>query len=578
MLKRLLSCVREYRRPAILAPIYVTMEVILDVLIPLYMGRLIDYGIGRGEMSYVWKYGIILAVMCLLSLGFGALSGHSAAVAAMGFGKNLRHDMFHHVQTYSFSNIDKFSSSSIVTRLTTDVTNIQNAFMMTIRVAVRTPSMMILSMIMAFQINSSLAMVFLIALPVLGIGVVTIMKTVHPLFRRIFKTYDRLNQVVQENLRGIRVVKSFVREDHEIKKFDKVSDSIFKDFTKAETIIAFNAPLMNFCAFGCMTLVAWIGARLIITTHETAMSTGQLTTMISYVMQILMSLMFLTMIAMQIILSRASAERIVEILDEKSSLESPAESVHEVADGSIVFDHVTFAYDRNAEKPVLRDINLSIHSGETIGILGGTGSSKSSLVQLIPRLYDVKSGRVMVGGVDVRDYDLESLRNQVAMVLQKNVLFSGTIKDNLRWGKEDATDEEMIHACQLSQADSFIREFPDGYDTYIEQGGTNVSGGQRQRLCIARALLKKPKILILDDSTSAVDTHTDAMIRKAFLEEIPDTTKLIIAQRVSSVEDADRIIILRDGQIDGFGTHEELLKTNTIYREIYESQTRKEGA
>ena len=578
MLKRLLSCVREYRRPAILAPIYVTMEVILDVLIPLYMGRLIDYGIGRGEMSYVWKYGIILAVMCLLSLGFGALSGHSAAVAAMGFGKNLRHDMFHHVQTYSFSNIDKFSSSSIVTRLTTDVTNIQNAFMMTIRVAVRTPSMMILSMIMAFQINSSLAMVFLIALPVLGIGVVTIMKTVHPLFRRIFKTYDRLNQVVQENLRGIRVVKSFVREDHEIKKFDKVSDSIFKDFTKAETIIAFNAPLMNFCAFGCMTLVAWIGARLIITTHETAMSTGQLTTMISYVMQILMSLMFLTMIAMQIILSRASAERIVEILDEKSSLESPAESVHEVADGSIVFDHVTFAYDRNAEKPVLRDINLSIHSGETIGILGGTGSSKSSLVQLIPRLYDVKSGRVMVGGVDVRDYDLESLRNQVAMVLQKNVLFSGTIKDNLRWGKEDATDEEMIHACQLSQADSFIREFPDGYDTYIEQGGTNVSGGQRQRLCIARALLKKPKILILDDSTSAVDTHTDAMIRKAFLEEIPDTTKLIIAQRISSVQDADRIIVLQDGIIDGFGTHEELLESNIIYREIYESQTRKEDA
>ena len=578
MLKRLLSCVREYRRPAILAPIYVTMEVILDVLIPLYMGRLIDYGIGRGEMSYVWKYGIILAVMCLLSLGFGALSGHSAAVAAMGFGKNLRHDMFHHVQTYSFSNIDKFSSSSIVTRLTTDVTNIQNAFMMTIRVAVRTPSMMILSMIMAFQINSSLAMVFLIAVPVLGIGVVTIMKTVHPLFRRIFKTYDRLNQVVQENLRGIRVVKSFVREDHEIKKFDKVSDSIFKDFTKAETIIAFNAPLMNFCAFGCMTLVAWIGARLIITTHETAMSTGQLTTMISYVMQILMSLMFLTMIAMQIILSRASAERIVEILDEKSSLESPAESVHEVADGSIVFDHVTFAYDRNAEKPVLRDIDIAIRSGETIGILGGTGSSKSSLVQLIPRLYDVKEGRVLVGGVDVRDYDLEALRDQVAMVLQKNVLFSGTIKDNLRWGKADATDEEMVHACRLSQADGFIREFPDGYDTYIEQGGTNVSGGQRQRLCIARALLKKPKILILDDSTSAVDTHTDAMIRKAFLEEIPDTTKLIIAQRVSSVQDADRIIVLEDGKINGFGTHGELLETNAIYREIYESQTRKEDA
>ena len=578
MLKRLLSCVREYRRPAILAPIYVTMEVILDVLIPLYMGRLIDYGIGRGEMSYVWKYGIILAVMCLLSLGFGALSGHSAAVAAMGFGKNLRHDMFHHVQTYSFSNIDKFSSSSIVTRLTTDVTNIQNAFMMTIRVAVRTPSMMILSMIMAFQINSSLAMVFLIALPVLGIGVVTIMKTVHPLFRRVFKTYDRLNQVVQENLRGIRVVKSFVREDYEIKKFDQVSDTIFKDFTKAETIIAFNAPLMNFCAFGCMVLVAWIGARLIVTSHETAMSTGQLTSMITYVMQMLMSLMFLSMIAMQIILSRASAERIAEILDEKSSLESPADAVRDVADGSITFDHVTFSYARKAEKPVLQDVDLTIRSGETIGILGGTGSSKSSLVQLIPRLYDVQEGRVLVGGVDVRDYDLEVLRDQVAMVLQKNVLFSGSIKDNLRWGKADATDEEMIHACTLSQADGFIREFPDGYDTYIEQGGTNVSGGQRQRLCIARALLKKPKILILDDSTSAVDTHTDAMIRKAFLEEIPDTTKLIIAQRVSSVQDADRIIVLEDGKINGFGTHEELLETNTIYREIYESQTRKEEA
>ncbi len=578
MLKHLLSCVREYRRPAILAPIYVTMEVVLDILIPFYMGRLLDYGIGKGDMSYVVRTGLLLVVMCLLSLGFGALSGHSAAVAAMGFGKNLRHDMFHHVQTYSFANIDKFSSSSIVTRLTTDVTNIQNAFMMTIRVAVRCPAMLILSMFMAFRINVSLALVFLAALPILGIGIFAIMKSVHPIFRRVFKTYDRLNQVVQENLRGIRVVKSFVREDHEIKKFDQVSDTIFKDFTKAETIIAFNAPLMNFCAFGCMVLVAWIGARLIVTSHETAMSTGQLTSMITYVMQMLMSLMFLSMIAMQIILSRASAERIAEILDEKSSLESPADAVRDVADGSITFDHVTFSYARKAEKPVLQDVDLTIRSGETIGILGGTGSSKSSLVQLIPRLYDVQEGRVLVGGVDVRDYDLEVLRDQVAMVLQKNVLFSGTIKDNLRWGKADATDEEMIHACTLSQADGFIREFPDGYDTYIEQGGTNVSGGQRQRLCIARALLKKPKILILDDSTSAVDTHTDAMIRKAFLEEIPDTTKLIIAQRVSSVQDADRIIVLEDGKINGFGTHEELLATNTIYREIYESQTRKEEA
>ena len=537
------------------------MEVVLDVLIPLYMGKLIDNGIGRGDMSYVWKCGIALAVMCLLSLGFGALSGHSAAVAAMGFGKNLRHDMFHHVQSYSFSNIDKFSSSSIVTRLTTDVTNIQNAFMMTIRVAVRAPGMLILSMIMAFQINGSLAMVFLIALPILGIGIFAIMKSVHPIFRRVFKTYDRLNQVVQENLRGIRVVKSFVREDHEIEKFDQVSDTIYKDFTKAETIIAFNAPLMNFCAFGCMTLVAWIGARLIITTHEVAMSTGQLTTMISYVMQILMSLMFLSMIAMQIILSRASAERIVEILDEKSTLESPAEAVEVVKDGSIVFDHVTFAYDRQRRKagvkghrphhPLRRDHR---HPGAARARVNPAWCSS------FPALR--REGRPGAGGRRGRagDYDLEVLRDQVAMVLQKNVLFSGTIKDNLRWGKADATDEEMIHACTLSQADGFIREFPDGYDTYIEQGGTNVSGGQRQRLCIARALLKKPKILILDDSTSAVDTHTDAMIRKAFLEEIPDTTKIIIAQRVSSVEDADRIIVLQDGQINGFGTHEELLR------------------
>ncbi len=577
MIKRLLSCVRQYRRDAILAPVYVTMEVLLDIVIPLYMGRLIDYGIDKADMSYVIKMGLVLVVMCTLSLVFGALSGRSAAIAAMGFGKNLRHDMFHHVQTYSFSNIDKFSSSSIVTRLTTDVTNIQNAFMMTIRVAVRAPSMLILSMVMAFRINNSLAMVFLVALPVLAVGIVLIMTNVHPIFRRVFKTYDRLNQVVQENLRGIRVVKSFVREDHEVQKFNAVSDTIYRDFKKAETIIAFNGPLMNLCAYGCMTLVAWLGARLIITSHETAMTTGQLTSMLAYVMQILMSLMFFSMIIMQLVMSRASGERIVELLDEQSSLQSPPQAVAEVADGSIVFDHVTFAYSRNAEKPVLKDINLTIRSGETIGILGGTGSSKSSLVQLIPRLYDVTQGSVQVGGVDVRDYDLEALRDQVSVVLQKNVLFSGTIKENLRWGNENATDEELVHACRLAQADGFIREFPDGYDTFIEQGGSNVSGGQRQRLCIARALLKKPKILILDDSTSAVDTRTDALIRKAFAEEIPDTTKLIIAQRVSSVQDADKIIVLQDGRVDGFGTHETLLKTNTIYREVYESQTRKEA-
>ena len=579
MLKRLMSCVRQYKKDAILSPIFVSLEVILDVFIPLYMGRLIDNGIDRGDMGYVLKMGLLLVALCLLSLVCGALSGRHASIASVGFGANLRHDMFHHVQTYSFSNIDKFSSSSIVTRLTTDVSRIQNAFMMVIRIAVRAPVMLILSMVMAFRINGSLAMIFLLALPFLAVVIFVLMRTVHPIFKRVFKTYDRLNQVVQENLRGIRVVKSYVREDHEIEKFNKISGVIYKDFVKAETIISLTSPIMNICAYGCMILIAWLGSRLIVTSHETVMTTGQLTSMITYVMQILMSLMFVSMIAMQLIMSRASGERIAEILNETSSLDSPETgAVHTVADGSIEFDHVTFSYARQAEKPVLSDVNLSIRSGETVGILGGTGSSKSSLVQLIPRLYDVVEGSVKVGGVDVRQYDLEALRNQVAMVLQKNVLFSGTIKDNLRWGNEHATDEELVHACRLAQADGFIREFPDGYDTWIEQGGANVSGGQRQRLCIARALLKKPKILILDDSTSAVDTKTDALIRQAFAQEIPDTTKLIIAQRISSVQDADKIIVLNDGHVDGFGTHEELLKTNIIYREVYESQTRKEEA
>ena len=577
MIKRLSACIREYKKDSILSPIYILGEVILDIFIPLYMGRLIDFGIDRGDMAYVWKMGLLLIFLCVASLISGALSARHASIASAGFGANLRHDMFHHVQSYAFSNIDKFSSASIVTRLTTDVSRIQNAYMMLIRVAVRAPAMLILSVIMAFRINKSLALVFLLVLPVLAVTIVTIMRTVHPIFKRVFKTYDRLNQIVQENLRGIRVVKSFVREDHEIDKFQDVSDVIYKDFVKAETIIAFNAPVMNLCAYGCMILIAWFGSRIIISTQGVAMSTGQLTSMITYVMQMLMSLMFLSMTIMQIIMSRAAGERVAEILDETSSLTSPAEAVTEVKTGDIEFDHVTFSYAKEAEKPVLDNVCLSIRSGETIGILGGTGSSKSSLVQLIPRLYDVTEGSVRVGGVDVRDYDLDSLRQQVAMVLQKNVLFSGTIKENLRWGDPDATDEELIHACQLAQADGFIREFPDGYDTYIEQGGSNVSGGQRQRLCIARALLKKPKILILDDSTSAVDTKTDALIRQAFAQEIPDTTKLIIAQRVASVQDADRIIVLADGKIDGFGTHEELLETNTIYREVYESQVRKEA-
>jgi len=578
VIKRLASYVREYRKDAILSPIFITLEVVLDIFIPLYMGRLIDYGIDRGDMSYVLKMGLLLVVLCLASLACGALSGKHASIASVGFGANLRHAMFHHVQSYSFSNIDKFSSSSIVTRLTTDVSRIQMAFMMIIRIAVRSPVMLITSVMMAFRINGSLAMVFLISIPFLALAIFIVMRSVHPIFKRVFKTYDRLNQVVQENLRGIRVVKSFVREDYEKKKFTDISDSVYKDFVKAETIIACTSPIMNIVSYGCMILIAWLGSRLIVTTHEVAMTTGQLTSMITYVMQMLMSLMMLSMIFMQIIMSRAAGERIVEILDEQSDIVSPDHAVKQVPDGSICFDHVTFTYNDKASKPVLDHIDLDIRSGETIGILGGTGSSKSSLVQLIPRLYDVKEGAVKVGGIDVRDYDLDVLRNEVAMVLQKNVLFSGTIKENLRWGNPDATDEELVHACQLAQADGFIRDFPDGYDTHIEQGGTNVSGGQRQRLCIARALLKKPKILILDDSTSAVDTKTDALIRQAFKEEIPGTTKLIIAQRISSVQDADRIIVMQDGKVNGFGTHEELLSTNTIYREVYESQNRKEGA
>ena len=578
MIKRLASYVREYKKDALLSPIFIILEVVLDIYIPLYMGSLIDYGIDKGDMGYVFKIGLLLIALCLASMAFGALGGRHASIASVGFGANLRHAMYHHVQTYSFSNIDKFSSSSIITRMTTDVSRIQNAFLMIIRMAVHSPAMLIFSIIMAFKINTKLALVFLFAVPFLAVGIFIVMRSVHPIFKRVFQTYDRLNQIVQENLRGIRVVKSFVREEHEKKKFTDVSDTVYKDFVKAETIIACTSPLMNVVSYGCMILIAWMGSRLIVTTHEVAMTTGQLTSMITYVMQMLMSLMMLSMVFVMLIMSRAAGERIVELLDEQSDIVSPENAVTTVADGSISFEQVTFAYNNKASKPVLDHINLQIRSGETIGILGGTGSSKSSLVQLIPRLYDIREGSVKVGGVDVRDYDLDVLRNEVAMVLQKNVLFSGTIKENLRWGNPDATDEEMVRACKLAQADGFIREFPDGYDTHIEQGGSNVSGGQRQRLCIARALLKKPKILILDDSTSAVDTKTDALIRQAFAEEIPNTTKLIIAQRISSVQDADRIIVMQDGKVDGFGTHEELLSSNQIYREVYESQNRKEGA
>ena len=576
MIKHLLSCIGEYKRHTILSPIFVSLEVVMEILIPLYMADLIDKGIDMGDMSVIWKYGILLVALCIVSLAFGVLSGHSAAVASTGFGKNLRQKLYYKVQEYSFSNIDKFSSASIVTRLTTDVSRIQMSFMMIIRIAVRSPVMLILSVIMAFRINVRLASIFLIILPLLAVGIVVVMTTVHPLFRKGFKLYDKLNLVVQENLRGIRVVKSFVREDYETEKFQEVSGSIFKLFRKAETIIAANSPIMNLASSICIVLISWLGARIIVTSGGEAMTTGQLMSMITYVMQMLMNLMMLSMIFMMVIMSRASAERVAELLDEQPDIVSPENPVMTVADGSIEFDHVTFSYAREAELPVLDNINLKIRSGETVGILGGTGSSKSSLVQLIPRLYDVKEGAVKVGGVDVRDYDLEVLRDQVSMVLQKNVLFSGTIKENLRWGDPNATEEDMIRVCKLAQADGFIQEFPDGYDTYIEQGGTNVSGGQRQRLCIARALLKKPRILILDDSTSAVDTRTDALIRQAFAQEIPDTTKLIISQRVSSVQDADHILILDSGKIVGYGTHEDLLADSEIYREVYESQTRKE--
>ena len=575
MVRKLLRSVREYKTSSLLAPLFVTGEVILEVIIPMLMANLIDFGIEAGNMQYILKMGLALVICCIVSLTFGALSGKYAAVASAGFAKNLREDMYNKVQEYSFSNIDKFSTASIVTRLTTDITNIQNAYMMSIRVAVRCPIMLIFALFMAFQINSHLAPIFVIAIPILAIGLVLIISNAKRIFERVLRTYDKLNNVVQENLHGIRVVKSFVREDHETEKFCSVSKEIYQDFSKAEKILAFNAPLMQFCAYGCMLLISWLGAKLIVASGNNpavGMTTGDLTSMFSYTMQILMSLMMFSMVFVMITISYASMERAEEILDEKSDLHNPENPVYEVKDGSIEFDHVNFAYGKNADKLCLDNVNLKIPSGATVGIIGGTGSSKSTLVQLIPRLYDATEGAVKVGGRDVREYDIESLREEVAMVLQKNVLFSGTIKDNLRWGKEDATDEEMRHVCQLAQADEFIQTFPDGYDTYIEQGGTNVSGGQKQRLCIARALLKKPKILILDDSTSAVDTKTDALIRMAFREEIPNTTKIIIAQRISSVEDADLILVLDDGKINGMGTHQELLANNEIYREVYESQ------
>ncbi|MEE1144465.1 MAG: ABC transporter ATP-binding protein [Acutalibacteraceae bacterium] len=569
MIKKLLSCVREYKLPSILSPLTVSMEVLIEVLIPYLMADLIDYGINKGDMPYILKMGLFLFLCALVSLMFGVLSGRFAAKASAGFAKNLRHDMFHAVQDFSFSNIDKFSTASIITRLTTDVTQVQNAYQMIIRIAVRSPLMFAMSLIMALRVNAKVSMVFLIAVPILIGTLGFIMIKVHKIFERMFKTYDELNNTVQENLHGIRVVKAFVREDYEQKKFKGVSKLIYKLSTDAERILAFNSPIMQFCVYGCMLLISWIGANLI---QQSLMTTGELMSLVQYTMQILNSLMMFSMFFVMIVMSQASIKRIVEVLDEKSDLVNPKNPIMQVNDGSIEFSNVSFSYKKGSDAYSLKDIDLKIESGQTIGIIGGTGSSKSTLVQLIPRLYDVSKGTLKVGGIDVRDYDIETLRSEVAMVLQKNVLFSGTINDNIRWGNENATDEQIKHVCELACADEFIEKFPDKYETYIEQVGTNVSGGQKQRLCIARALLKKPKILILDDSTSAVDTATDAKIRKAFREEIPDTTKLIIAQRISSVQESDKIIVLDEGKVVAFGSHDELMKTSNIYKEVYNTQ------
>ena len=574
MIKRLLKSVREFKKDALLTPLFVVLEVVMEVIIPLVMALLIDKGIDGQDMAAIWKYGIILVLCAMLALVFGAAAGTFAARASTGFARNLRHDMYYNVQNFSFSNIDKFSTGSIVTRLTTDVTNVQNAFQMCTRIAVRCPVMLVFALFMAMKINSRMALVFLAVLPILAIGMGILMKVVGPVFERAFKIYDRMNTVVQENVRGIRVVKTYVREDHETEKFEGVSGMLYRTFSKAQKTMAGVMPLMQFCMYACMLLISWFGARLIV---GGSMTTGELTSMFSYAMQILMSLMMVAMVFVMITMAKASAERVAEILDEQPDLHNPANPIHEVRDGAIEFDDVSFSYKGDAHKLALKNVNLHIKAGQTVGILGGTGSAKSTLVQLIPRLYDTTHGTVKVGGVDVRDYDIEALRDQVAMVLQKNVLFSGTIKENLRWGDENASDAELERVCRLAQADEFIQQMPDQYDTHIEQGGSNVSGGQKQRLCIARALLKKPKILILDDSTSAVDTKTDALIRKAFAEEIPDTTKIIIAQRVSSVQDADQIVILDGGTVQAVGTHDELLATNTIYQEIYNQQNRKGG-
>ena len=574
MIKKLMKSIREYKTPSLLAPFFVALEVVLEVIIPLLMANLIDDGIYQGEMNLVYKIGIELIICAVLSLIFGMLSGMFAAKASSGFAKNLRKDLYYKVQDFSFTNIDKFSTSSLITRLTTDITNVQMAYQMIIRIAVRAPLMLIISLCFAFSINKDLALIFLIIIPILGFGLFFISKKVHPIMERVFKRYDDLNNVVEENVGAIRVVKSFVLEKEEISKFKRVSNEIYQGFSKAEKILAFNGPLMQFAIYACILLISWFGAKIIVTTNMTSLTTGELMTMFTYSIQILSSLMMLSMIFVMITISQASIERITEVLNEEPTIKDNDNPIFDVKDGSIDFENVSFSYVGKKEKECLKNIDLHIKSGETIGIIGGTGSGKSTLVNLIPRLYDVTEGTLKVGGENVKNYDLESLRKEVACVLQKNVLFSGTITENIRWGDEKATKKDVERVCKLAQADEFIQKFPKKYDTYIEEGGTNVSGGQKQRLCIARALLRKPKILILDDSTSAVDTKTDSLIQKAFNEEIPDTTKLIIAQRISSVENCDRIIVIYHGEINGIGTHQELLKTNAIYKEIYDSQTK----
>lgn len=568
MIKTLISQVKQYKKDSILCPIFVILEVIMEVIIPFLMASIIDKGVEAGNMIHVIKIGGIMIVMAMLSLTFGTLAGKYAASASTGFAKNLRKTMFENIQSFSFSNIDKFSTAGLVTRLTTDITNVQNAYQMVIRLFTRAPIMLICAMFMVVNISPRISTVFLGVAVFLGIALFLIIGNVHPIFKKVFDRYDALNASVQENITGVRVVKAYVREDYEIKKFHKASDNIYKLFVKAESLLVLNMPIMQFAIYTCILLVSWLGAKMIV---GGSLTTGELMSLFTYIMNILISLMMISMIFVMVIMSKASAERIVEVINEKSDLNNGENPIYEVKDGSISFENVIFSYKKDGEK-VLSNINIDIESGQTIGIIGGTGSAKSSLVQLIPRLYDVQEGEVRVGGLNVKQYDIETLRNEVAMVLQKNVLFSGTIKENLRWGNKEATDEEIKRACELAQADEFIQTFPDKYDTYIEQGGSNVSGGQKQRLCIARALLKKPKILILDDSTSAVDTKTDTLIRRAFKEEIPNTTKIIIAQRITSVQDSDKIIVLHEGAVVDMGTHEELINRCEIYRDVYESQ------